>query len=147
MRGSRSPCLKSRPRWRLICSRGIRRMRCCLEVGLGGRLDATNVIDAPLASVIAPISMDHTEFLGDTLMAIAREKAGIVKRDVPVICAEQAPESIAVIEQCARRYACAAAHRGAGVACQCGTRTPGLSGRSWPDGSCGAKTVRPSSIR
>jgi dihydrofolate synthase / folylpolyglutamate synthase len=73
-----------------------------LEVGLGGRLDATNVIDAPLASVIAPISIDHTEFLGDTLMAIAREKAGIIKRDVPVICAEQAPEAIAVIEQCAR---------------------------------------------
>ena len=74
-----------------------------LEVGLGGRLDATNVIDAPLASVIAPISMDHTEFLGDTLMAIAGEKAGIIKRDVPVICAEQAPEAMAVIEQCARR--------------------------------------------
>jgi dihydrofolate synthase/folylpolyglutamate synthase len=74
-----------------------------LEVGLGGRLDATNVINAPLASVIAPISLDHTEFLGDTLTAIAREKAGIIKRGVPVICAEQAPEAIAVIEQCARR--------------------------------------------
>jgi dihydrofolate synthase/folylpolyglutamate synthase len=74
-----------------------------LEVGLGGRLDATNAIDKPLASVIAPVSMDHTEFLGPTLMAIAGEKAGIIKRDVPVICAEQAPESIAVIEACARR--------------------------------------------
>jgi dihydrofolate synthase/folylpolyglutamate synthase len=74
-----------------------------LEVGLGGRLDATNVIDAPLASVIAPVSMDHTEFLGDTLMAIAREKAAIIKRDVPVICAEQAPEAMAVIEQYAKR--------------------------------------------
>jgi dihydrofolate synthase / folylpolyglutamate synthase len=74
-----------------------------LEVGLGGRLDATNVIDAPLASVIAPVGMDHTEFLGDTLLAIAREKAGIIKRDVPVICAEQALEVIAVIEQCAKR--------------------------------------------
>jgi len=74
-----------------------------LEVGLGGRLDATNVIDAPLACVIAPVSMDHTEFLGDTLMAIAREKAGIIKPNVPVICAEQAPEAIAVIEQYARR--------------------------------------------
>ncbi len=74
-----------------------------LEVGLGGRLDATNVIDKPLASVFAPVSMDHTEFLGDTLMAIAREKAGIIKRDVPVICAEQVPEATAVIEQCAKR--------------------------------------------
>ncbi|MGB9118230.1 MAG: folylpolyglutamate synthase/dihydrofolate synthase family protein [Bradyrhizobium sp.] len=74
-----------------------------LEVGLGGRLDATNVIDKPLASVIAPVSMDHIEFLGDTLMAIAREKAGIIKRDVPAICAEQAPEATAVIEQGAKR--------------------------------------------
>ena len=74
-----------------------------LEVGLGGRLDATNVIDAPLASVISPISMDHTEFLGESLMTIAREKAGIVKRGVPVICAEQAPEAMAVIEQYAKR--------------------------------------------
>ena len=74
-----------------------------LEVGLGGRLDATNVIDAPLASVIAPVSMDHTEFLGDTLMTIASEKAAIIKRNVPVICAEQPPEAIAVIEQLAKR--------------------------------------------
>jgi dihydrofolate synthase/folylpolyglutamate synthase len=74
-----------------------------LEVGLGGRLDATNVIDAPLATVIAPVSMDHTEFLGDTLMAIAGEKAGILKRDVPAIVAEQLPEAIAVIEREAKR--------------------------------------------
>jgi dihydrofolate synthase / folylpolyglutamate synthase len=69
-----------------------------LEVGLGGRLDATNVIDTPLASVIAPVSMDHTEFLGDRLPQIAGEKAAIIKRKVPVICAEQAPEAMAVIE-------------------------------------------------
>jgi dihydrofolate synthase / folylpolyglutamate synthase len=74
-----------------------------LEVGLGGRLDATNVIDAPLATVIAPVSMDHTEYLGDTLMKIAREKAGIIKHGVPVICAEQPPEAMAVIEQGAKR--------------------------------------------
>jgi dihydrofolate synthase/folylpolyglutamate synthase len=74
-----------------------------LEVGLGGRLDATNVIDAPLASVITPISMDHTEFLGDSLTVIAGEKAGIIKRDTPVICAEQAAEAMAVIETQARR--------------------------------------------
>jgi dihydrofolate synthase/folylpolyglutamate synthase len=67
-----------------------------LEVG-------TNVIDAPLASVIAPISMDHTEFLGDTLMAIAREKAAIIKRNVPAICAGQSPEVTAVIEAQAKR--------------------------------------------
>ena len=74
-----------------------------LEVGLGGRLDATNVIAAPLASVITPISMDHTEFLGDNLAAIAGEKAAIIKRDTLVICAEQAPEAMAVIEAQSRR--------------------------------------------
>ena len=80
-----------------------------LEVGLGGRLDATNVIDTPLASVIAPVSMDHGEFLGDTLTAIAGEKAGIIKREVPVICAEQPPEAMAAIEVQARRL-CAPLH-------------------------------------
>jgi dihydrofolate synthase/folylpolyglutamate synthase len=74
-----------------------------LEVGLGGRLDATNVIDAPLATVIAPVSMDHTEFLGQTLTAIAGEKAGIIKPGVPAICAEQAAEAMAVIDAQARR--------------------------------------------
>ncbi len=74
-----------------------------LEVGLGGRLDSTNVIEAPLASVITPLSMDHMEFLGDTLTAIAGEKAAIIKRNVPVVVAEQAPEAMAVIEAQARR--------------------------------------------
>jgi dihydrofolate synthase/folylpolyglutamate synthase len=74
-----------------------------LEVGLGGRLDATNVIEAPLATVIAPVSLDHTEFLGDTLMSIAGEKAAIIKRNVPAISAEQPPEAAAVIEQQAKR--------------------------------------------
>jgi dihydrofolate synthase/folylpolyglutamate synthase len=74
-----------------------------LEVGLGGRLDATNVIQTPLAAVIAPVGMDHTDFLGDTLSKIAAEKAAIIKSRVPVICAEQAPEAMAVIEAQARR--------------------------------------------
>jgi dihydrofolate synthase/folylpolyglutamate synthase len=73
-----------------------------LEVGLGGRLDATNVIDQPLASVITPIGIDHTEFLGDSLRAIAHEKAAIIKRGRPVICAEQPSEAMAVIEAQAR---------------------------------------------
>ena len=74
-----------------------------LEVGLGGRLDATNVIASPLATVIAPISMDHTEFLGNSLTTIAHEKVGIIKRNVPVVCAEQSPEAGAVIEAQAKR--------------------------------------------
>ena len=78
-------------------------MSLLLEVGLGGRLDATNTIEKPLASVITPVSMDHTEFLGTTLTSIAGEKAAIIKRGVPVISAEQAPEAMAVIEAQARR--------------------------------------------
>ena len=74
-----------------------------LEVGLGGRLDSTNVVEKPLASVIAPVSLDHTEFLGTTLASIAGEKAGIVKPGVPVICAEQADAAMAAIEAQARR--------------------------------------------
>jgi dihydrofolate synthase/folylpolyglutamate synthase len=74
-----------------------------LEVGLGGRLDSTNVIEEPLASVITPVSMDHMEFLGSTLASIAGEKAGIIKRGAPVVCAEQADEAMAVIETQARR--------------------------------------------
>jgi dihydrofolate synthase / folylpolyglutamate synthase len=74
-----------------------------LEVGLGGRLDATNVIDAPLVSVIAPVGIDHTEFLGGTLTSIAAEKAAIIKRDRPAICAEQPADAMAVIEAQARR--------------------------------------------
>lgn len=74
-----------------------------LEVGLGGRLDATNVIEAPAVSVITPVSIDHQDFLGDTLLKIAGEKAGIIKKRVPVVCAEQGPEAAAVIESHASR--------------------------------------------
>jgi dihydrofolate synthase/folylpolyglutamate synthase len=74
-----------------------------LEVGLGGRLDATNVIDKPAASVITPIGMDHPEFLGDTLAKIAGEKAGIIKKGVPVICAEQPAEAEIVLETVAKK--------------------------------------------
>lgn len=74
-----------------------------LEVGLGGRLDATNVIEKPLACAITPISMDHLEFLGDTLERIAGEKAAILKRDVPAAIAPQPDIALAVIEKEAKR--------------------------------------------
>jgi dihydrofolate synthase/folylpolyglutamate synthase len=74
-----------------------------LEVGLGGRLDATNVIDAPLASVIARISIDHTDFLGTSLAQIAAEKAGIIKRGAPAIVAAQHRDALHVIERQAAR--------------------------------------------
>ena len=69
-----------------------------LEVGLGGRLDATNVIDRPALTVITPVSMDHEAFLGDTLAAIAGEKAGIIKRLVPCVVGPQDAAGLEVIE-------------------------------------------------
>jgi dihydrofolate synthase/folylpolyglutamate synthase len=69
-----------------------------LEVGLGGRLDATNVVDQPRLTIITPVSMDHEAFLGDTIAKIAGEKAGIIKRGVPCIVGPQHPDGLAVIE-------------------------------------------------
>jgi dihydrofolate synthase / folylpolyglutamate synthase len=68
-----------------------------LEVGLGGRLDATNVVEKPALSVITPISLDHSEKLGATLDRIAYEKAGILRADVPAVIAQQDPEAEDVI--------------------------------------------------
>ena len=74
-----------------------------LEVGLGGRLDATNVVARPALTIITPVSLDHQQYLGDTLPEIAGEKAGIIKRGVPVIVGPQAPDGLAVIEARAAR--------------------------------------------
>jgi len=74
-----------------------------LEVGLGGRLDATNVVAQPALCVITPVSMDHEAFLGDTLAKIAGEKAGIIKRGVPCVVGPQATEGLEVIEATAAR--------------------------------------------
>ncbi len=75
-----------------------------LEVGLGGRLDATNVISSPAVTVITPVDLDHQSFLGDTLSAIAGEKAGIIKRGVPCVVGPQHDESLDVIERTAARH-------------------------------------------
>jgi dihydrofolate synthase/folylpolyglutamate synthase len=74
-----------------------------LEVGLGGKLDATNVIEQPLASVVTPVSIDHTEYLGTTIDKIAAEKAGIFKRNVPAIIARQDEVALAVLDRAAQR--------------------------------------------
>lgn len=88
----------------------FRAMACdivVLEVGLGGRLDATNVIDEPEASVICRIGLDHTDLLGNTLAAIAGEKAGIVKAASPVVSWPQEPEAMAVVETVSAERGCA----------------------------------------
>lgn len=74
-----------------------------LEVGLGGRLDATNVIAKPALTVITPVSIDHTQFLGDTIERIAGEKAGILKRGVPCVVGPQTEAALEVIEAQAAR--------------------------------------------
>jgi dihydrofolate synthase/folylpolyglutamate synthase len=74
-----------------------------LEVGLGGRLDATNVVARPAMTVITPVSIDHTQYLGDTIEKIAGEKAGIIKRGVPCVVGPQLDPAMEVIERQAGR--------------------------------------------
>lgn len=74
-----------------------------LEVGLGGRYDATNVIAHPACTVVTPVSLDHAEYLGDSVTKIAAEKAGIFKRGAPAVIAPQEPEPTAVLEATAER--------------------------------------------
>jgi dihydrofolate synthase/folylpolyglutamate synthase len=74
---------------------------CVIETGLGGRLDATNVIQ-PLISVITNISLEHTQFLGNSIPEIAFEKAGIIKQQIPVLIGETHPESKGVFQKRAR---------------------------------------------
>lgn len=76
--------------------------RVVLETGLGGRLDATNIIESPLCSVIMPIGLEHTAVLGSTPAAIAGEKAGIIKPGCPVVSALQPPEAMEVIRRVCR---------------------------------------------
>ncbi|MEM9732192.1 MAG: folylpolyglutamate synthase/dihydrofolate synthase family protein [Pseudomonadota bacterium] len=76
---------------------------CLVEVGLGGRLDATNVMPQMAASIITPVAMDHEAFLGDTLAKIAFEKAGIIKPGCPVFVGPQDADALAVIEKQAAR--------------------------------------------
>jgi dihydrofolate synthase/folylpolyglutamate synthase len=72
-----------------------------LEVGMGGRLDATNIIDNPIMSIITSISLDHIEFLGETLAKIAYEKAGIIKPNCPCVISQQHPQAMEVLLQVA----------------------------------------------
>jgi len=75
-----------------------------LEVGLGGRLDATNAVDSPLVSVITNVSLEHTDILGDTVAKIAAEKAGIIKKGVPALTASTDPEALEVLMRVAREH-------------------------------------------
>lgn len=74
-----------------------------LEVGMGGRLDTTNVVEHPAVTIITPVDLDHQQFLGETIDLIAREKAGILKRGVPAVIGPQTDEGRAAIEEEAAR--------------------------------------------
>jgi len=77
---------------------------CILEVGLGGRLDATNVVKQPAATCITPVSMDHEQFLGETIQKIAAEKAGIIKKNVPLVVGPQHRDGHTVIAKTASEH-------------------------------------------
>ena len=82
----------------------FRQLECevaVLETGMGGRLDATNVVQ-PIASILTPIELEHTEYLGETIEKIAGEKAGIIKANTPVIVSPQVPEALTVFQQVAQ---------------------------------------------
>ena len=147
MPASRSPCSRSKTAAAFQLFAQNPADVVLLEVGLGGRLDFDQRGRAPLASVITPVSMDHMEFLGDTLTSIAGEKAAIIKRGVPVICAEQARRGDGrdrgAGQAHARAAVCARARAGTSM-----SSTGGWSiGRARPDGSRGAATVRPPPVR
>jgi dihydrofolate synthase/folylpolyglutamate synthase len=81
-----------------LCARRSGCDMMVIETGMGGRLDATNIVD-PLLSVITLIELEHTEYLGSTIAAIAAEKAGIIKRGRPLILAEQPPDALKVFRE------------------------------------------------
>lgn len=74
-----------------------------IEVGLGGRLDATNVMETPLAAVVTPVDLDHQAFLGDTILEVAAEKAGIFRRGAPAVISRQSPDAMAALQAHARK--------------------------------------------
>jgi dihydrofolate synthase/folylpolyglutamate synthase len=83
-----------------LCARIVRCDSLTVETGMGGRLDPTNIVD-PLASIITVIELEHTEFLGNTITEVAREKAGIIKNGKPLVLAEQCDEALAVFRRAA----------------------------------------------
>ena len=100
-----------------------------LEVGLGGRLDATNVIARPALTVVAPVSIDHTHYLGETLDLIAAEKAGILKQGVTGVIGRQQRGGRCGHRTCRRRRGCAARTVGPGVVVRSLRLAPGYKGR------------------
>jgi dihydrofolate synthase / folylpolyglutamate synthase len=103
-----------------------------LETGLGGRFDATNVIRRPAVTAITPVSLDHQHFLGETVAAIAGEKAGILKRGRPAVLAPQVPAASAVLEAAASRIEAPAFRGGIEWRVEAVAGRLRYEGRRWP---------------
>ena len=147
MPASRSPISRSpRPR-PSCCFPRSRPTICCSKSGLGGRFDATNVVDHPLGTIITPVSIDHVEFLGSDLAGIAREKAGILKRGSPAVVARQQDEALDVIEDEAAKLGVTPFVGGQDFDGYRPTRTADLSGRGRPSRPAGAGACRPVPVR
>jgi dihydrofolate synthase/folylpolyglutamate synthase len=104
-----------------------------LEVGLGGRLDSTNAV-APAVSCVTSIELEHTDLLGDTLAAIAAEKAGILKPGVPAVCGELPEEALAVVERRAAELSCPLARLGREIEWDVEVEAPDRSRLSFREG-------------
>ncbi len=121
-----------------------------LEVGMGGALDATNVIECPLVAVITNIGLDHTEYLGDTLEQIAANKGGIIKPGRPVVCYPSDPRALATLQAMARAAGapCCCVAANDAVCLQSGLtgQTFFWQGRTYPLALAGAHQVRNAAV-
>ena len=143
-----SPCSRSRPRRRSCCSRAIPPTSLLLEVGLGGRLDATNVVERPLATVITRVSHRSPRFSRRHHRADRRREGRHSQAAACRPCSTgQSREALAVIERQAGAAAAPRSHRRRGLDRDRGARPAGLSGRRRPARSAGAAALRPSSVR
>ena len=119
-----------------------------IEVGLGGRFDATNVVPSPAVSLIMPVSLDHEAYLGDRVELIAAEKAGIIKPGCPVVIGAQETEAAqAVLVETAERLGCPVSSLRPGFPRLRGERPHGLPGRGRADGPAAAAPAGPPPIR
>jgi len=126
----------------LLLFRELRVDHAVLEVGLGGRLDSTNAAESAVCCITS-IELEHTEILGDTLAAIAREKAGILKPGVPVVCGDLPPEALSVVERRATELGCPLARLGKEIEVEVEVDAPDASRLRFREGDlCFAASLR-----
>ncbi|TMA33021.1 MAG: bifunctional folylpolyglutamate synthase/dihydrofolate synthase [Deltaproteobacteria bacterium] len=117
----------------LLIFRDVRVDHAVLEVGLGGRLDSTNAV-SPAVCCITSIELEHTDLLGDTLAAVAAEKAGILKPGVPAVCGDLPREALAVVERRAQELGCPLARLGREIEFEAEAAAPDLTQLRYREG-------------